>query len=58
MREFRLARPPHLGCARALREMAGTVLTNSLILYMAFAGLQRMWTLLNSDVLQLIRRVH
>jgi hypothetical protein len=58
MRELRPARPPHLAGARTLREMARTVLTNSLVLYMAFAGLQRLWTLLNSDVLQLIRRVH
>jgi hypothetical protein len=38
--------------------MAGALLMNSLVLYITFVGLQRVWTLLNSDVLQLIRRVH
>lgn len=58
MRKRRPGRPPHLAGARTLREMARTVLTNSLVLYMAFAALQRVWALLNSDVVQLIRRVH
>ena len=58
MRELRLARPRHLAGARTLRKMAGALLMNSLVLYITFVGLQRVWTLLNSDVLQLIRRVH
>jgi hypothetical protein len=38
--------------------MAGALLTQSLVLYITFVSLQRVWALLNSDVLQLIRRVH
>lgn len=33
------------------------MMTNSLVLYVVAVVLQRVWTLLNSDVVQLMRRV-
>ena len=35
----------------------GWMMTNSLVLYVVAVLLQRTWTLLNSDVMQLMRRV-
>jgi len=34
----------------------GWMMTNSLVLYVVAVLLQRTWTLLNSDVMQLVRR--
>jgi hypothetical protein len=44
--------------ARALEALVDELLDNSLVLYLAAFAAQRAWVLLNSDVLQLVRRVH
>ena len=43
---------------RTLGALLAALLTNSLVLYITADALHRLWTLLNSDVMQLIRRVH
>jgi hypothetical protein len=58
MRELRPAKPADMAGERPLLAMATALLTKSLVLYLSAVILQRLWTLLNSDVLQLIRRVH
>lgn len=42
----------------ALRHSVGRLLTNSLILYLVAVASHRAWVLLNSDVSQLVRRLH
>jgi len=58
MREPRPALPRHPAGRRTLKAFAATLLTHSLFLYLTVDVLHRLWTLLNSDVMQLIRRVH
>jgi hypothetical protein len=58
MRELRPAKPRHLAGERTLQALATALLTNSLVLYITAATLHRLWALLNSDVMQLLRRVH
>lgn len=41
-----------------LRHSASRLLTNSLILYLVAVATHRAWVLLNSDVTQLLRRMH
>jgi hypothetical protein len=41
-----------------LRTLAASLLTASLILYLAASAANRTWVLLNSDVSDLIRRIH
>ena len=41
----------------ALTRGLAWMMTNSLVLYVVAVLLQRVWTLLNSDVVQLMRRV-
>jgi hypothetical protein len=43
---------------RTLGTFVAALLMNSLFLYLAADALHRLWTLLNSDVMQLVRRVH
>jgi hypothetical protein len=43
---------------RSLRTLSATLLSHSLVLYIMAVILHLLWALLNSDVLQLIRRVH
>ena len=43
--------------ARALEALVDELLNNSLVLYLAAFAVQRAWVLLNSDVLQLLRRL-
>ena len=57
MRELRPEKP-HLAGDRILRVMATALLTHSLVLYITAVTLHRVWMVLNSDVMQLIRRVH
>jgi hypothetical protein len=57
MRELRPEKP-HLAGDRTLRVMATALLTHSLVLYITAVTLHRVWMVLNSDVMQLIRRVH
>ena len=42
----------------ALRHSANRLLTSSLILYLVATATHRAWLLLNSDVSQLLRRLH
>jgi len=58
MKEPRPAKPRHVAVHRTLGALVAALLTNSLVLYIAADALHRLWTLLNSDVMQLIRRVH
>jgi hypothetical protein len=44
--------------ARALEALVEELLNNSLVLYLVAFAAQRAWVLLNSDVLQLVRRAH
>jgi hypothetical protein len=44
--------------ARTLEALVHELLDNSLVLYLAAFAAQRAWVLLNSDVLQLLRRLH
>ena len=41
-----------------VRHAVARLLTSSLILYLAAVAAQRTWVLLNSDVGQLLRRLH
>jgi len=43
---------------RAGQRIVTALLANSLVLYIAAAAAHRSWALLNSDVMQLFRRVH
>lgn len=58
MREPRPAQPRHVAGHRTLRAFAAALLMNSLFLYLTTEALHRLWTLLNSDVMQLVRRLH
>lgn len=58
MRELRPEKARHLAGHRALGAVATALLTNSLVLYITVEILHRLWTLLNSDVMQLVRRAH
>ena len=58
MREPRPAQPRHMTGHRTLGALAAALLMNSLFLYLTADVLHRLWTLLNSDVMQLIRRMH
>ncbi len=58
MREPRPAQPRHVAGHRTLGAFTAALLMNSLFLYLAADALHRLWTLLNSDVMQLVRRVH
>jgi hypothetical protein len=58
MRELRPMKPAGVAGERPLLAIVTVLLTKSLVLYLSAVILQRLWTLLNSDVLQLIRRVH
>jgi hypothetical protein len=58
MKEPRPAMPRHMAGHRTLGALLAALLTNSLVLYITADALHRLWTLLNSDVMQLIRRVH
>ena len=53
---------PAKGARARYREMAATgvqhLVASSLILYLVVATAQRAWTLLNSDVGELMRRLH
>ncbi|HSF79009.1 MAG TPA: hypothetical protein VLA38_10385 [Steroidobacteraceae bacterium] len=44
--------------ARALEALVDELLNNSLVLYLVAFAAHRTWVLLNSDVLQLVRRLH
>jgi hypothetical protein len=43
---------------RTLEKLVDELLNNSLVLYLVAFAAQRAWVLLNSDVLQLVRRLH
>ena len=43
---------------RTLEALVDELLNNSLVLYLVAFAAQRAWVLLNSDVLQLLRRLH
>jgi hypothetical protein len=58
MGKLRSAEARPLAGGRSLRTLSATLLSHSLVLYIMAVILHRLWALLNSDVLQLIRRVH
>jgi len=58
MRERRPSRPRQRAGHRTLQSLASALSRHSLVLYMTAILLQRLWALLNADVLQLIRRIH
>jgi len=58
MRERRPARPRQRAGRRTLQSLASALSRNSLMLYLTAILLQRLWALLNADVVQLIRRIH
>ena len=58
MGEPRPAQPRNVAGHRTLGAFTAALLMNSLFLYLTVDVLHRLWTLLNSDVMQLIRRVH
>jgi hypothetical protein len=43
---------------RTLEALVDELLNNSLVLYLVAFAAHRTWILLNSDVLQLLRRLH
>jgi len=56
MGSFHPDRTPASGAPDAFGRGARWLTTNSLLLYLAATQLQRLWALLNSDVMQLLRR--
>jgi hypothetical protein len=40
------------------RTLATALLRNSIVVFILAHALHRLWTLMNSDILQLFRRVH
>ena len=58
MGKLRSAESRPLAGGSSLRTLSATLLSHSLVLYIMAVILHRLWALLNSDVLQLIRRVH
>jgi len=58
MKAGRPAGSRHAARVRTLEALVDELLDNSLVLYLAAFAAQRAWVLLNSDVLQLLRRLH
>lgn len=56
MKSFRSHAPHSSGQPSPLRRGVTWMMANSLVVYLAASQLQRVWTLLNSDVTQLVRR--
>lgn len=48
----------HVAARHRLERVLRSVLNESLLLYLAALAAHRIWLLLNSDVVQLVRRVH
>ena len=58
MRELRPSTPRQRTGPRVLHSLADALTLNSLVVYLLAMILQRLWVLLNSDVVQLVRRMH
>ena len=58
MRELRPATPRHVARVSMFRTLATALLRNSIVVFILAHALHRLWTLMNSDILQLFRRVH
>jgi hypothetical protein len=58
MRELRPATPRHVASFQMFRTLATALLRNSIVVFILAHALHRLWTLMNSDILQLLRRVH
>ena len=58
MKAGRLAGSRRAARVRTLEQLVDELLNNSLVLYLVAFAAHRTWILLNSDVLQLVRRVH
>ncbi len=58
MRELRPATRRHVARPHVLQTLATALFMNSIIVFIVAHAMHRLWTLLNSDILQLVRRVH
>ena len=58
MKASRPAESRRVARVRKLETLVNELLNNSLVLYLVAFAAQRAWVLLNSDVLQLLRRLH
>lgn len=58
MKAGRPAGSRHAARVRMLEALVDELLNNSLVLYLVAIAAHRTWLLLNSDVLQLLRRLH
>lgn len=58
MNTVRPTRSFHVAARHRLKSVLRPLLNESLLLYLAAIAAHRIWLLLNSDVAQLVRRVH
>jgi hypothetical protein len=56
MKERGPATPGQRAGVRTLRDAAAALMTYSFVLFITASLLQRLWVLMNSDVLKLLRR--